>query len=167
MGESTSKDFKMKVALSICKRMPTCPLHFGPACSTLSCSGSAWLLWNLGDPRALVPLCKSVCAEVPQEENHRKEKVYYLSNLSSLWLFVSMCKISFGSLVPSGCWYLMKIHGGGYCVPSGWDQIHLALNKNKHEEPKYAATFSFLPYGSMSKPLSLYVWVFFFSAATF
>lgn len=39
--------------------------------------------------------------------------------------------------------------------------MHLALNKNKHQESEYATTFSFLPYGSLSKPLSLYVQVAF------
>lgn len=39
-------------------------------------SGCAWLLWTLGEPRAIVPLCRSVCTEVPWEENYRKEKVY-------------------------------------------------------------------------------------------
>lgn len=64
----------MKVTLAICKRMPTGPLHFPPACSTLSCSGSAWLLWMMGKPRAVSVQISA--AKVPQEENYRKGKVY-------------------------------------------------------------------------------------------
>lgn len=73
-GESTFQDFKMKVTLAICKRLPTGPLHFAPACSTLCCSGSAWLLWRLGEPRAVSVQISA--AKVPQEENYRKGKVY-------------------------------------------------------------------------------------------